>query len=186
MENNTYFYLIQKSEPINYVYHYQAGRNLLWREFLGEQSFKRRMISDRGTTSEVLAYKSYNLAAWIVILRHQSNIAVIHFPKIHLFFVVGIYMDNLQLTPTQILLLTTMQKHGDINFIKITSLTVLLGSYNAWAAASMLSNSSEVLSPTSTTCLREGTRSMSAAQHIKGTAIAVSFNLFSKTACNTV
>lgn len=89
----------------------------LWGGFLGEQSFKWRMISDRGTTSEVLAYKSYNLAARIVILRHQSNIAVIYFPKIHLFFVVGIYMNNLQLTPTQILLLTTIQKHGDINFI---------------------------------------------------------------------
>lgn len=65
-------------------------------------------------------------------------------------------------------------------------LTVLLGSYNACAAESMSSNSKEGLWPTNTACFREGTESMSAAQHIKGTAIAMSFNLVSKTACVSV
>lgn len=64
-------------------------------------------------------------------------------------------------------------------------LTVVLGSYDAWAAASMFSNSKEGW-PTKTTCFLEGTKSISAAQHIRGTAMAVSFNLVSKTACITM
>lgn len=69
-------------------------------------------------------------------------------------------------------------------FIATTSkvLTVLLGSYAAWAAVTMLSNSSEDFTPTITTCFLDGIASISAAQHISGTATAASFNLFSKTA----
>lgn len=49
--------------------------------------------------------------------------------------------------------------------------------------ANMFSNSEEGLWPTKTTCFPEGTESMSAPQHINGTATAMSFSLVSKTAC---
>ena len=66
-----------------------------------EQGPKWNVIGHRRAAGEVLANKSWNLVCCIVILSHDSNVAVMCFPKFHLFLVVGIYMNNLPSTWTQ-------------------------------------------------------------------------------------
>jgi len=160
---------------------YTSGR------FLEKQCFKRLGIRDWGTACEILTDESNYFICSKIIPCHESYIAIIVLPNLHFFIVGRIYMNHLQMA------IIASQRERRRNHrqstwgswidIEALLLTVLLGSYDAWAAASILSNSKDDLWPTKTTCLWEGTEIMSAAQHIRGTAIAMSFNLDSKTAC---
>lgn len=128
-ENITYLYLTEKSEPTSSVYEkgIQEGAFTddltqitttslceLRGRFFGEYSFKWRRISQGGATGEVLANKSYNLVDVIVIFCHERDIVVIYFPKFHLFFVAGVYMNNLWSTQALMLLTTIRMRRKDI------------------------------------------------------------------------
>ena len=194
---STKYYYTSSHQP---VYEEQILTPCTWVQFLchdssrrglqAEQSFEWGGVCDRRAACEILTNKRHHLVWCKIILCHKGYVAIHCFPKFHLLGFGGVYVNHLSLLAAQKRNIWISRKDKEQTVLwardRSLELTVLLGSYCAWAAASISSNSTEDLWPTRTTCFLEGTENMSAPQHIRGTAIAISFNLVSKTACTII
>lgn len=66
-----------------------------WGWFLGEQSHEGSGVIYRSTASKVLAHKSNHFVSSKMILCHEGDVAIVALPKLQLFGISWIYVNNL-------------------------------------------------------------------------------------------